>query len=171
MTCWTHRRLSPGWGLVFEGLDVQIAPTTPADIYTGELGYDRLNRTRKIGPSYAKSVVYIWQILDVYRTGTKHIVRHMQKSVVQWSVISKFTCISFWKHLLQVPLHSQCSSQTFALHAQMNNGYVCTGSKYKHIPVAGAVHSTTTTQYLDTITCKQIHAKQKYTSKCKETSA
>ena len=28
-------------------------------IYTGELGYDGLNGTRKIGPSYAKSVVYI----------------------------------------------------------------------------------------------------------------
>ena len=26
---------------------------------TDELGYDRLNGTRKIGPSYAKSVVYI----------------------------------------------------------------------------------------------------------------
>ena len=26
---------------------------------TGELGYDGLNGTRKIGPSYAKSVVYI----------------------------------------------------------------------------------------------------------------
>ena len=26
---------------------------------TGELGYDRLNGIRKIGPSYAKSVVYI----------------------------------------------------------------------------------------------------------------
>ena len=26
---------------------------------TGELGYDELNGTRKIGPSYAKSVVYI----------------------------------------------------------------------------------------------------------------
>ena len=26
---------------------------------TGELGYDRLNETRKIGPSYAKSVIYI----------------------------------------------------------------------------------------------------------------
>ena len=60
---------------------------------TGELGYDRLNGTRKIGPSYAKSVVYIRQILDMHRTGTKHFVRHMQKSVVQWSVISKFTCI------------------------------------------------------------------------------
>ena len=59
---------------------------------TGELGYDGLNGTRKIGPSYAKSVVYIWRILDMHRTGTKHIVRHMQKSVVQWSVISKFTC-------------------------------------------------------------------------------
>ena len=59
--------------------------------YTGELGYDGLNGTRKIGPSYAKSVVYIWRILDMHRTGTKHIVRHMQRSVVQWSVISKFT--------------------------------------------------------------------------------
>ena len=28
----------------------------------------------------------------MHRTGTKHIVRHMQKSIVQWSVISKFTC-------------------------------------------------------------------------------
>ena len=28
----------------------------------------------------------------MHRTGTKHIVCHMQKSVVQWSVISKFTC-------------------------------------------------------------------------------
>ena len=27
--------------------------------YTGEPGYDRLNGTRKTGPSYAKSVVYI----------------------------------------------------------------------------------------------------------------
>ena len=27
--------------------------------YTGELGYDGLNGTRKIGPSYAKSVLYI----------------------------------------------------------------------------------------------------------------
>ena len=45
---------------------------------TGELGYDGLNGTRKIGPSYAKSVVYIWRILAMHRTGTKHIVRHMQ---------------------------------------------------------------------------------------------
>ena len=29
----------------------------------------------------------------MHHTGTKHIVRHMQKSIVQWSVISKFTCI------------------------------------------------------------------------------
>ena len=31
----------------------------------------------------------------MHRTGIKHIVRHMQKSVVQWSVISKFACIKF----------------------------------------------------------------------------
>ena len=30
----------------------------------------------------------------MHQTGTKHIVRHMQRSVVQLSVISKFTCIS-----------------------------------------------------------------------------
>ena len=66
---------------------------TFCNLYTGELGYDGLNGTRKIGPSYAKSVVYIWHILDMHRTGTKHIVHHMQKSLVQWSVLSKFTCI------------------------------------------------------------------------------
>ena len=59
-----------------------------ADHYTGELGYDTLNGTRKIGLSYAKSYVYIWRICDIHWTGTKYIVRHMQKSVVQWSVIS-----------------------------------------------------------------------------------
>ena len=31
-------------------------------------------------------------IVNMHGTGTKHIVRHSQKSVVQWSVISKFTC-------------------------------------------------------------------------------
>ena len=28
----------------------------------------------------------------MHGTGTKHIARHRQKSVVQWSVISKFAC-------------------------------------------------------------------------------
>ena len=36
---------------------VETVHTTPFD--TGELGYDLLNGTRKIGPSYAKSVVYM----------------------------------------------------------------------------------------------------------------
>ena len=35
-----------------------VLTSTDNDI-TGELGYDRLNGTRKIGPSYAKSVIYI----------------------------------------------------------------------------------------------------------------
>ena len=64
---------------------------------TGELGYDRLNGTRIIGPSFAKSVIYIWHIwhiLDMHGTGTKHVVRHRQKSVIQRSVISKFACIN-----------------------------------------------------------------------------
>ena len=62
--------------------------------YTDELGYDRLNWTRKIGPLYTKSVTYsyTYDILDMHVTGTKHIVRHRRKSVVQWSVISKFAC-------------------------------------------------------------------------------
>ena len=55
-----------------------MLPNNIKDTDTGELGYDRLNGTRKIGPSYSKSVVYIWRILDMHQTGTKHIVRHMQ---------------------------------------------------------------------------------------------
>ena len=38
-------------------------------------------------------VIHIWHILDMHGTGTKHLVRHRRKSVLQWSVISKFTCI------------------------------------------------------------------------------
>ena len=94
---------------------------------TGELGYDRLNGTRKIGPSYAKSVIYIWLILDMHRTGTKHILCHMQKFVVQWSVISKFTCITMqilvliffegdtnFTHFSIFVLPSSCSSSSFS---------------------------------------------------------
>ena len=36
----------------------------------------------------------------MHLTGTKHIVRHLQKFVVQWSVISKFTCIVNFGHLV-----------------------------------------------------------------------
>ena len=32
-------------------------------------------------------------VLDIHGTGTKHIVRHSQKSVVQWSRVAEFTCI------------------------------------------------------------------------------
>ena len=35
----------------------------------------------------------------MHQTGTKHIVRHMGKSVVQWSVISKFTCITIYGNI------------------------------------------------------------------------
>ena len=63
---------------------------------TCELGYDRLDGTRKIGPSHAKSVIYIWHILDKHGTGTKHIVCHRRKFVVQWSVISKFAYSCFY---------------------------------------------------------------------------
>ena len=59
-----------------------LNPSNATHAYTGELGYDRLNGTMKIGPSYAKSIIYIGHILDMHGTGTKHIVRHRQTSVV-----------------------------------------------------------------------------------------
>ena len=45
----------------------------------------------------------------MHPTGIKHIVRHMQKSVVQWSVISKFTCIYIIRCYLTVELKSSNS--------------------------------------------------------------
>ena len=48
------------------------------------------------------------RILDMHRTGTKHIVRHMQKSVIQWSVISNLTCNSHYfgtQVLYLMPFH------------------------------------------------------------------
>ena len=56
-----------------------------AAVCTGELGYDGLNGTRKIGPSYAKSVIYIWQILVMHGTGTKHLVRH--RRIIRLTVV------------------------------------------------------------------------------------
>ena len=41
-------------------------------------------------------------IVDMHGTGTKHKVRHRQKSVVQWSFISKFACIINLITLLEV---------------------------------------------------------------------
>ena len=41
--------------LKFDG----VPENNDKSLCTGELGYDRLNGTRKIGPSYAKSVIYI----------------------------------------------------------------------------------------------------------------
>ena len=73
-------------------------------IYTGELGYDRLNGTRKIGPSYAKSVIYIWQILDMHGTGTKHLVRH--RRIIRLTVV---------RHI-QVHLYKQYSPFGFLDH-------------------------------------------------------
>ena len=113
-------------------------------LYTGELGYDRLNGTRKIGPSYAKSVVYIWRIFDLHRTGTKHIVCHMQKSVVQWSVISKFTCIQiifvFFSIILAYPSSPvyKSSSFFFPIILVICISYMCSCTmleKYKHSKV------------------------------------
>ena len=106
--------------------------TLDSDCNTGEFGYDRLNGTRKIGPSYAKSIIYIWRILDMHRTGTKHNVRHMQKSVVQWSVISKFTCsrssasILYHKLILMLIQWSACPvmSETCIHGALLNFSWV-----------------------------------------------
>ena len=45
------------------------------------------------GPSYGIRPMHgKIHVVNMHGTGTKHIVRHSQKSVVQWSVISKFTC-------------------------------------------------------------------------------
>ena len=40
-------------------LDYTCSESQVNNASTGELGYDGLNGTRKIGPSYAKSVIYI----------------------------------------------------------------------------------------------------------------
>ena len=42
-----------------DGYRKQIISFFRPYLSTGELGYDGLNGTRKIGPSYAKSVIYI----------------------------------------------------------------------------------------------------------------
>ena len=56
-------------------------------INTDKLAYDRLNGTRKIGPSY------IYDTYFMHGTGTKRIVRHSHKSGIQWSVICTFACM------------------------------------------------------------------------------
>ena len=38
---------------------IHVIDMLSIDVCTGELGYDGLDGTRKIGPSYAKSVIYI----------------------------------------------------------------------------------------------------------------
>ena len=48
-------------------------------------------------------------------TGTKHIVRHMQKSVVLRSVISKFTCIMY-EYSPQCIVENDCLSLIFSFH-------------------------------------------------------
>ena len=47
----------------------------------------------------------------MHRTRAKHIVRHMQKSVVQWSVKSEFTCISMIFLLATRPTRVRGSSK------------------------------------------------------------
>ena len=37
-------------------------------------------------------------VLDMHGTGAKHIVRHSQKSGVQWSGVTEFTCIKSTLH-------------------------------------------------------------------------
>ena len=44
---------------LIESIKFHINDITNIYIYTGELGYDGLSGTRKIGPSYAKSVICI----------------------------------------------------------------------------------------------------------------
>ena len=35
-------------------------------------------------------------VLDMHGTGTKHIVRHSQKSGIQWHGVAEFTCINIF---------------------------------------------------------------------------
>ena len=50
------------------------------------------------------------QVLDTHGTGTKHIVRHSQRSGIRWSWVAEFACtiISSW-HLMplisRTPFH------------------------------------------------------------------
>ena len=58
-------------------------------------------------------------------TGTKHLVRHRRKSVLQWSVISKFTCIVHtWENIDVENILDTCT---------MNDTYNdCSGRDSKH---------------------------------------
>ena len=50
-------------------------------------------------------------VVNMHGTGTKHIVRHSQKSVIQWSVISKFTCITQYTEAVNI-----CNNFEFSQH-------------------------------------------------------
>ena len=52
---------------------------------TDSMGPEKLDR-------HMQSPSYTYDILNMPRTGTKQIVRHSQKSGIQWSVISMFAC-------------------------------------------------------------------------------
>ena len=67
--------------------------TTFPVLFTGELWIWQTQWDQENWSVICKICHMHMTILDMHRAGTKHIVRHMQKSVVQWSVISKFTCI------------------------------------------------------------------------------
>ena len=60
------------------------------------------------------------------RTGTKHIVCHMKKSVVQWSVISKFTCIINRYH--QSPSFLLCSGRGLRAGPSWTNAWSSSSS-------------------------------------------
>ena len=53
----------------------------------------------------------------MHRTGTKHVVRHLQKSVIQWSVISKFTCICSWYTDLK-----SAGQNSYLFHLELDGG-------------------------------------------------
>ena len=65
---------------------------------TDSMGPGKLVRHMQ-NPSYTYWHIHV---ADIHGTGTKHKVRHRQKSVVQWSFISKFACINNLITLLEV---------------------------------------------------------------------
>ena len=67
--------------------------------------------TDSMGPGklvrHMENPSYTYDEYFMHWTGTKHIVRHMQKSVVQWSVISKFTCSYNFDNLMRKSLANE----------------------------------------------------------------
>ena len=59
MFCTPGPPASPSSHSTCERVSAAVIHIAHIDVDTGELGYDGLNGTREIGPSHAKSAIYI----------------------------------------------------------------------------------------------------------------